>query len=111
MKGVTMAQYKYQVKKGVKWMVKFNYSDPKTGKTKQSTKGALKASEAREYEDEFLENLTADSGEEDPLYERTFEDVFHEYLMSHKREDIKDSTLQTSTIFLKSISSRPFGMC
>ena len=105
-----MAQYKYQVKKGVKWMVKFNYSDPKTGKTKTEYKRGFESKrEAREYEDEFLENLTADSGEEDPLYERTFEDVFHEYLMSHKREDIKDSTLQTK--FLKSISSRLFGMC
>lgn len=100
-----MAQYKYQVKKGVKWMVKFNYSDPKTGKTKTEYKRGFESKrEAREYEDEFLENLTADSGEEDPLYERTFEDVFHEYLMSHKREDIKDSTLQTKyNIFEKHI--------
>lgn len=100
-----MAQYKYQVKKGVKWMVKFNYSDPKTGKTKTEYKRGFESKrEAREYEDEFLENLTADSGEEDPLYKRTFEDVFHEYLMSHKREDIKDSTLQTKyNIFEKHI--------
>ena len=100
-----MAQYKYQVKKGVKWMVKFNYSDPKTGKTKTEYKRGFETKrEAREYENEFLENLTADSGEEDPLYERTFEDVFHEYLMSHKREDIKDSTLRTKyNIFEKHI--------
>lgn len=28
-----MPQYKYQVRKVVKWMAKFNYLDPKTGKT------------------------------------------------------------------------------
>lgn len=51
-----MAQYKYQVKKGVKWMVKFNYSDPKTGKTKTEYKRGFESKrEAREYEDEFLE--------------------------------------------------------
>lgn len=33
-----MPQYKYQVRKGVKWMAKFNYLDPKTGKTETEYK-------------------------------------------------------------------------
>lgn len=100
-----MAQYKYQVKKGAKWIAKFNYVDPKTGKTKTEYKRGFDSKrEAKIYEEEFLENLTADSGEDETLYERTYEDVFQEYLMSHKRDDIKESTLRTKhNVFEKHI--------
>lgn len=33
-----MPQYKYQVKKGVKWLAKFNYVDPNTGTTQTEYK-------------------------------------------------------------------------
>ena len=33
-----MPQYKYQAKKGVMWMAKFNYTDPKTNKIKTEYK-------------------------------------------------------------------------
>ena len=57
MKGVTMAQYKYQVKKGVKWMVKFNYSDPKTGKTKTEYKRIYSAFISQYGEQNYIFSL------------------------------------------------------
>ena len=33
-----MPQYKYQAQKGVMWMAKFNYTDPKTHKVKTEYK-------------------------------------------------------------------------
>lgn len=100
-----MPQYKYQVKKGIKWMAKFNYIDPKTGKSETEYKRGFDTKrEAKDYEETFLEKLEEDSGENEPLYERTFGDVFQEYLMSHKREDIKESTLETKfNVFEKHI--------
>ena len=100
-----MPQYKYQSKKGVKWMAKFNYTDPKTHKIKTEYKRGFDSKrDAKAYEEEFQENIEIESGEKEPLYERTFEDVFHEYLSSHKREDIKESTLETKfNIFEKHI--------
>ena len=100
-----MPQYKYKVKKGVKWLAKFNYEDHKTGQILTEYKRGFESKrEAKEYEEEFIEKLKAETGEKDPLYEPTFEDVFHEYLNSHKREDIKESTLETKyNIFEKHI--------
>ena len=100
-----MPQYKYKVKKGIKWMTKFNYEDPRTGKILTEYKRGFESKrEAKEYEEEFMEKLEIEIGKKDPLYERTFEDVFHEYLASHKREDIKESTLETKfNIFEKHI--------
>lgn len=91
-----MAQYKYQVKKGVKWMAKFNYVDLKTGRIQTEYKRGFDSKrEAKDYEENFIENLTVETQEEEIPYERTFEDVYQEYLMSHKRADIKESTLRT----------------
>lgn len=100
-----MPQYKYQAKKGVMWMAKFNYTDPKTHKVKTEYKrGFASKRDAKAYEEDFLENLLIESGEKEPVRERTFEDVFYEYLSSHKREDIKESTLSTKyNIFEKHI--------
>ena len=100
-----MPQYKYKVKKDIKWMTKFNYEDPRTGKILTEYKRGFESKrEAKEYEEEFMEKLEIEIGKKDPLYERTFEDVFHEYLASHKREDIKESTLETKfNIFEKHI--------
>lgn len=100
-----MPQYKYQVRKGVKWMAKFNYLDPKTGKTETEYKRGFNSKrEAKEYEESFLEDIESINDEEELLYERTFGDVFQEYLMSHKREDIKESTLETKfNVFEKHI--------
>lgn len=100
-----MPQYKYQAKKGVKWLAKFNYTDPKTNKIKTEYKRGFESKrDAKAYEEFFLENLEIESGEKEPIRERTFEDVFHEYLDSHKREDIKESTLSTKyNIFEKHI--------
>lgn len=100
-----MPQYKYQVRKGVKWMAKFNYLDPKTGKTETEYKRGFDSKrEAKEYEEAFLEDLAANSDEDEPIYERTYGDVFQEYLMYQKREDIKESTLETKyNVFEKHI--------
>lgn len=100
-----MPQYKYPVKQGVKWMCKFNYIAPKTNTTKTEYKRGFDSKrEAKKYEDDFIEKLTQinEKIEEEP--ERTFGDVFQEYLMSHKRADIKESTLETKfNIFNKHI--------
>lgn len=89
-----MPQYKYPVKNGVKWMAKFNYTDPKSGKAKTEYKrGFASKREAKKYEEEFIENLiTPEEKKIEPI--RTFGEVFQEYLMSHKRADIKESTGQ-----------------
>ena len=99
-----MPQYKYPVKNGVKWMAKFNYTDPKSGKAKTEYKrGFASKREAKKYEEDFMENLiTPEEKEIEPI--RTFGEVFQEYLMSHKRADIKESTLETKfNIFNKHI--------
>ena len=99
-----MPQYKYPVKNGIKWMAKFNYTDPKSGKAKTEYKrGFASKREAKKYEDDFIENLiTPEKTEIEPI--RTFGEVFQEYLMSHKRADIKESTLETKfNIFNKHI--------
>lgn len=88
-------------------MAKLNYEDPKTGKIVTEYKRGFETKrEAKDYEEEFMEKLEIEVGKKDPLYERTFEDVFHEYLASHKCEDIKESTLETKfNIFEKHIFS------
>lgn len=90
-----MPQYKYPVNRGFKWMTKFNYVDPIDGKTKTKLRrGFDNKRDAKKYEEDFIESLTAP--EEDYEEEaKTFGDVFQEYLTSHKREDIKESTLET----------------
>ena len=46
-----MPQYKYQTKKGVMWMVKFNYIDPKTNKAKTEYKRGFESKrDAKTYE-------------------------------------------------------------
>lgn len=100
-----MPQYKYPVSKGVKWMAKFNYTDPKTGSIKTEYKRGFESKrDAKSYEEDFLERLISESQEKPEEYIRTFGDVFQEYLMSHKREDIKESTLETKfNIFTRHI--------
>ena len=99
-----MPQYKYPVKGGNKWMTKFNYTDPKSGVTKTEYKRGFDSKrEAKKYEEDFIESLiTPEEDEIEPI--RTFGDVFQEYLMSHKREDMKESSLETKfNIFNKHI--------
>lgn len=91
-----MPQYKYQIKQGVKWMSKFNYMDPKSGETKTEYKrGFHTKREAKQYEEDFLENLTKEAESAETEIVRTYGDVFQEYLMSYKREDMKESSLET----------------
>ena len=91
-----MPQYKYKTAKGIKWMVKFNYEDPKTGITNTEYKrGFSSKKEAKDYEESFVEKLAEADEEEGGFYEPTFGDVFYEYLASHKHEDIKASSLGT----------------
>ena len=99
-----MSQYKYPVKNGFKWMVKFSYIDPTSGETKiKYTRGFASKREAKQFEEDFLENLTIPEEEEEEIV-KTFGDVFQEYLASHKRSDIKESTLETKfNIFNKHI--------
>lgn len=100
-----MPQYKYPVTKGTKWMAKFNYSDPKTGAIKTEYKRGFDSKrEAKQYEEDFLERIFIESQPKPDTVVKTFGDVFQEYLMSHKREDIKDSTLETKfNIFTRHI--------
>lgn len=100
-----MPQYRYPVKKGVKWLSKFSYIDPKTGVTRTEYKrGFASKREAKIYEEEFLERIEIELAEEEVEAIRTFGIVFEEYLASHKREDIKESTLDTKfNIFNKHI--------
>ena len=100
-----MPQYKYPVTKGTKWMAKFNYTDPKTGAIKTEYKRGFDSKrDAKQYEEDFLERIFIESQPKPEVIVRTFGDVFQEYLMSHKREDIKDSTLGTKfNIFTRHI--------
>lgn len=60
--------------------------------------------EAKQYEEDFLERIFIESQPKPEVVVKTFGDVFQEYLMSHKREDIKDSTLGTKfNIFTRHI--------
>ena len=99
-----MPQYKYPVKNGFKWMSKFNYTNPKTGIAKTEYKRGFNSKrEAKQYEEDFIENLICPE-EEEIQPERSFGDVFEEYLMSHKRADMKESSLETKfNIFTKHI--------
>ena len=100
-----MPQYKYPVKQGFKWMTKFNYTDKKSGTVKTEYKRGFDSKrDAKKYEEDFFELLTQAEQKSEPSYERTFGDVFQEYLLSHKRADIKESTLETKfNIFNKHI--------
>ena len=100
-----MSQHKYQVKHGFMWLAKFNYEDPVTHKIKTEYKrGFTSKRDARAYEEHFMDNILIESGELDPVIERTFEDVYYEYITSHRREDIKESSLKTKfNIFEKHI--------
>ena len=90
-----MPQYKYPVKGGVKWMTKFNYTDPKSDIVKTAYKRGFDSKrEAKKYEDDFIDSLIAPEEDEVEVI-RTYGDVFQEYLMSHKRADIKESSLET----------------
>ena len=63
--------------------------------------------EAKEYEESFLEYLVVDDDDTEQFYEPTFEDVYQEYMSSHKREDIKESTVDTKrNIFEKHMSAK-----
>lgn len=95
-KGTAMPQYKYRVKKGIKWMAKFNYADPKTKEIiTEYKRGFDNKREAKEYEERFLEELESSRKDENIPYERTYGEVFDEYLASHKRADMKESSLET----------------
>ena len=91
-----MPQYKYQVAKGVKWLAKFNYTDPSTGTSKTIYKRGFDSKRsAKQYEENFLESILKESQPQPKIVIKTFGDVFQEYLLSHKREDMKDSSLAT----------------
>ena len=91
-----MPQYKYQVAKGIKWLTKFNYTDPLSGTTKTVYKRGFDSKRsAKQYEEDFLASLLNASQPPQEVIAKTFGDVFQEYLMSHKREDMKDSSLGT----------------
>lgn len=99
-----MSQYKYPIKHGYKWMTKFTYEDPVDGKTKTKLKrGFATKKDAKKFEEDFIESLIIPEEDEIEII-KTFGDVFQEYLMSHKRSDIKESTLETKfNIFNKHI--------
>ena len=92
-----MPQYKYSTKAGIKWLVKVRYFNPITkSNAVEYKRGFSSKREAKQYEEDFLEQLES-SGIETPPEKKTFEDVYKEYLASHKREDLKESSLRTKT--------------
>lgn len=91
-----MAQYRYDTKGGGKWLAKFRYKDPKTGEVKvEYRRGFSTKRDAKYYEENFLDGLLNHETEDVMLKKKTFGDVYDEYMASHKREDMKLSTLQT----------------
>lgn len=92
-----MPQYKYKVKKGTKWFAKFNYTDPNTGIIHTEYKRGFDSKrDAKEYEEEFLTELeTPPDLVNEGSQEKTFGEVFSEYLASHKHADIKENSLDT----------------
>lgn len=99
-----MAQYRYPVKNGMQWLVKFEYIDPKSGKKELLYKRGFRSkSEARNFEEDFLENLSANV-EDLEVKSLTFDEVFEELLNSHKYKEMKNSTMGTKlNIFNKHI--------
>lgn len=90
--------YKYSLKSGTKWFVKFPYVDPVTGEKKiEYRRGFGTKREAKAYEDSFVEHLQVklQKSKEPVKRVRTFTDVYWEYLRSPKREGMKDSSLET----------------
>lgn len=102
-----MPLYKYNTQHGIKWSAKFNYFDDEAQIRKTIfKKGFATRREAKEFEDSFLDNLDLRREQKNNPKEqvKTFKDVYDEYLASHKREDMKESTLQTKVgIFEKRI--------
>ena len=94
-----MGQYKYNVANGIKWLVKFSYEDPATGKTQiEYKRGFLTKREAKQYEEDFIEGLKqpdVQDVQQKPRYRPTVEEIYMEYLLSHKREDMKESSRST----------------
>lgn len=96
-----MGQYKYYTKaQGQMWFSKFRYTDPESGTIQTIVKrGFATKKEAKQYEEEFLDAIGQTEAAKGTVEEftqvKTFGDVFDEYLSSHKREDIKESTLGT----------------
>lgn len=112
-----MGQYKYYTKKqGQLWFVKFRYIEQDTAKTVTMVKrGFATKREAKQYEENYLEELehlgAIECTEEELNYPKSFRDVFDEYISSHKREDLKESTFQTKiNIFEKHIFPTFGGM-
>lgn len=100
-----MPQYKYQTAKGIRWMAKFNYRDKDTGEVKtEYHRGFESKREAKSFEEEFLDGLLTPSEDEVPEPDKTFIIVYNEYLSSHKREEIRESSIETKkNIFEKHI--------
>lgn len=105
-----MGQYKYQTKsQGQKWSAKFRYTNLETGETEiEYKRGFETKKQAKQYEEDFIENLEVAKKSTPPPSEKkakkTFYQVYQEYLASHKHEDLKESTLQTKVnIFEKHI--------
>ena len=91
-----MGQYRYETKGGTKWMAKFRYQHPETGEAKvEYRRGFATKREARQYEENFIDELEHGESEDTMLRKKTFGDVYDEYMASHKREDMKLSTMQT----------------
>jgi len=105
-----MGQYKYQTKsQGAKWMAKFRYLDRETGQyIIEYRRGFDTKRDAKQYEEDFLDRVARGGAEwnkdEITKKSRTFYMVYKEYLASHKREDMKISTLKTKrNIFIHQI--------
>ena len=91
-----MAQYRYDTKGGTKWLVKFRYTHPETGECLiEYKRGFATKREAKAYEEDFVDNLEHHESEDTTLRQKTFGDVYGEYMASHKREDMKLSTITT----------------
>ena len=100
-----MGQYKYETRKGIRWLSKFRYTNPVSGERKVMYKrGFLTKRAAYEFENQFLFDLEDYDPERANLDKKTFGDVYKEYLASFKREDMKLNSLRTKeTVFVHHI--------
>jgi len=97
-----MGQYRYDTKHGPKWMAKFRYTHPETGETKiEYKRGFATKRDAKAFEENFVDELLHTEPEDAKLRRKTFGEVYDEYMASHKREDMKPSTLQTKENIFK----------
>ena len=85
-----MPQYKYPVKNGVKWMAKFNYTDPKSGKAKTEYKrGFASKREAKKYEEDFINITNQPIGDDIEFFTKYLSESYERFFGSDNPSTVK----------------------